>query len=85
METRRPGGDAGGAEIAEAGKLGNLGVWRLGGLGEALEATYDTILGAYRLRFGNPGGLEAREPRGLGAGRRGGGEGGDPRQPPGRQ
>ena len=35
--------------------------------------TYKPILGAYRKRFGNPGGLEARESRGLEARRLGGG------------
>ena len=52
-------------------KLGNLEVWRLGSLG-VLTTRY-TIPGAYRKRFGNPGGLEAREPRGLEARRLGGG------------
>ena len=54
-----------GLEIQEAWKLGNLDVWRNGGLEEEQQRTYDPILGAYRKRFGNPGGLETRKPRGL--------------------
>ena len=57
-----------GLEIQEAWKLGNLEVWRLGGLGEALDHL-GSILEAYRKRFGNPGGLEVREPKGLEAGK----------------
>ena len=65
-------------EIQEAWKLGNLEVWRLGGLeagktgglearrpGGKQQSSYEPILGAYRKRFGNPGGLETKEPRGL--------------------
>ena len=65
-------------QIQEALKLGNLEVWRLGGLeagktgglearrpGGVQQSSYESILGAYRKRFGNPGSLEATEPRGL--------------------
>ena len=59
-----------GLEIQEAWKLGNLEVWRLGGLGAVL-TTQDTIPGAYRLRFGNQeawklGNLEVWRLGGLG-------------------
>ena len=65
-------------EIQEAWKPRNLEVWRLGGLeagktgglearrpGGLQQTTYEVILGAYRKRFGNPGGLETTEPRSL--------------------
>ena len=74
-----------GLEIQEAWKLGNLEVWRLGSLeagktgglearrpGGVQQSSYGSILGAYRKRFGSPGGLETREPRGLEARRPGG-------------
>ena len=74
-----------GLEIQEAWNLGNLEVWRPGGLGEGKtgglqtgrpggtqQSSYESILGAYRKRFGNPGGLETREPRGLETRRLGG-------------
>ena len=61
-------------EIQEAWKPGNLEVWRLGGLearktgnlearkpGGVQQSSYGSILGAYKQRFGNPGGLETRE------------------------
>ena len=32
---------------------------------EEQQSCYESILGAYRKRFGNPGGLETRKPRGL--------------------
>ena len=67
-----------GLESQEAWKLGNLEDWRLGGLeagktvgldarrpGGVQQSSYSTILGAYKKRFGNPGGLETREPRDL--------------------
>ena len=62
--------------VWKAWKLGNLEVGRLGGLeagktgglearrpGGLQQGTYGFILGAYRKRFGNPGGLETRETR----------------------
>ena len=61
-----------GLEIQEAWKLGNLEVWRLGGLGEALDHLTDHP-GSLQKEVWKPGGLEAREPRGLEARRPGGG------------
>ena len=68
-------------EIQEAWKLENLEVWRLGGLeawktkgldaGRSYPDLIDHPRSLYRKRFGNPGGLETREPRSLEAGRPG--------------
>ena len=67
LEARKPRGLEG--EGLEARKTGSLEAGRPGGV---QQRTYERILGAYRKRFGNPGGLETREPRGLETRRPGG-------------